>query len=476
MRKLLAVLLIGTSLAGCVSTPSTTPSEVPLKPETLGLSTAPSPQIADRWWTAFGDPQLNDLVDKALAGSPTLAAAMARVRAAQSDLSASRAATYPQVTFDGNEVRERLSKNYIIPPPFGGSTRWVGTLAANLSWSLDVFGKQQAQVDRAKATAHAAALDAAAARLMLAGNVTQAYIALDRAYLLRDVAQETVKRQESVFNLTAGRVKAGLDVTQSEEQSRSLLATAREDLIRAESVRELAVHQIALLIGRGADAYDVARPHLNEVALQLPAVLPADLLARRADIAAAQARIEAATQGREMARKAYYPDINLIALAGTAALGLGPLFSASSLQYGAGAAIHLPIFDAGRLDAELAHSTADLDQSVADYNETVLTAVKQTADALTEIRTLQDLAAEQRTALAAAQSSFNLATGRYRSGLSPQTNVLDAQSLLIAAHRQSATLDADTASARVSLLMALGGGFMPETDTTASTGQDQRHE
>ncbi len=476
MRKLLAVLLLGTALAGCVSTPSTTPSEVPLKSETLGLSTVPAPVIVDRWWSAFGDPQLDDLVAKALAGSPTLAAAMARVRAAQSELSASRAATYPQATFDGNVVRERLSKNYIIPPPFGGSTQWVGTLQANLSWSLDFFGKQQAQVDRAKATAHAAALDATAARLMLAGNVTQAYIALDRAYLLVDVAQEALKRQELVYALTAGRVKAGLDVTQSEEQSRSLLATAREDLIAAKSVRELAVHQIALLIGRGADAYDIARPRINGEALGLPAVLPADLLARRADIAAAQARIEEATQGREIARKAYYPDINLIALAGTAALGLGPLFSAGSLQYGAGAAIHLPIFDAGRLDADLARSTADLDESVADYNQSVLTAVKQAADALTEIRTLQDQAVEHRTALAAAQSSFDLATRRYRSGLSPQTNVLDAESLLIAAHRQAAALTADTASARVSLLMALGGGFTPEPASTASTDQDHPHE
>ena len=468
MKKLLAVLLVGTALAGCVSTPSTAPREVTLKPQALGLSTAPAPQVADRWWTAFGDPQLDTLVDNALAGSPTLAAAMARVRAAQSDLSASRAATWPQATFDGNVVRERLSKNYIIPPPFGGSTQWVGTLQANLSWSLDFFGKQQAQVDRAKATAHAAELDATAARLLLAGSVTQAYIALDRACLLLDVAQEAVTRQQSVLALTAGRVKAGLDATQSQEQSRALLATAREELIRAQSVRELAVHQIALLIGRGADAYNIARPHLDTAALELPATLPADLLARRADIAAAQARIEAAAQGREIARKAYYPDINLIALVGTAALGLGPLFSAGALQYGAGAAIHLPIFDAGKLDAELARSTAGLDESVADYNQTVLTAVKQTADALTEIRTLEDQAIEQRTALAAAQSSFALAGQRYRSGLSPQLNVLDAQNLLIDARRQSAALTADTASARVSLLMALGGGFTPEQPSIAS--------
>jgi NodT family efflux transporter outer membrane factor (OMF) lipoprotein len=473
MRKLLAVLLLGTALAGCVSTPSTTPSEVALKPDTLGLGTVPTPQVADRWWTAFADPQLDALVGKAQSGSPTLAAALARVREAQSQLSAAHAATYPQVTGDGQVVRERLSKNYIIPPPFGGSTQWVGTLQANLSWSLDFFGKQQAQVDRAKATASAAELDATAARLLLAGSVTQAYIALDRAWLLLDVAQEAVTRQQSVLTLTAGRVKAGLDASAGEEQTRSLLASAREDLIRARADRDLAVHQIALLIGRGADAYDVARPHLNGAALALPTALPADLLARRADVAAAQARIAAATQGREIARKAYYPDINLIALAGTAALGLGPLFSLSSAQYGAGAAIHLPIFDAGKLDADLAGATAELDQSVADYNQTVLVAVRQTADALTELNTLQDQAGEQRTALAAAQSSFALAQQRYRSGLSPQLNVLDAEDLLIRMRRQSAALGADTASARVSLLMAIGGGYTPAANPN---DQDTPHE
>ncbi len=478
MTRMIALVLAGALLAGCVDTPSTTPSQIALKPATLGLGAAPAPLVSDTWWTAFGDPQLDALVDATLKGSPTLAAALARVRAAQSQLSASRAATYPQVSADGNVVREHLSKTYIIPPPYGGSTQWVGTLQANLNWSLDFFGKQQAEIDRARATAHAAALDATAARLVLAGSVTQAYIALDRAYLLLDVAQEAVTRQEGVLSLTAGRVKAGLDASAAEEQTRSLLASAREELILAKANRELAVHQIAALIGRGADAYDVARPHLNAAALALPATLPADLLARRPDIAAAQARIEAAFQGREVARKAYYPDINLIALAGSAALGLGPLFSGSSVQYGAGAAIHLPIFDAGTLDANYAGATAQLDEAVADYNQSVVTSIRQTADALTDLRTLQEQAGEQRIALASAQSAFDLAARRYRSGLSPQLNVLDAEDLLIRSRRQSAALVADTASARVTLLMAVGGGYVPESHTAdaISNLQDNAHE
>jgi NodT family efflux transporter outer membrane factor (OMF) lipoprotein len=477
MMRAAAYLLVVALLGGCVDAPTTTPGEVALKPETLGLGAAAAPAISDTWWMAFHDPQLNALVDEALKGSPTLAAAMARVRLAQSELSATRAATYPQVTFDADETRERFSKDYIIPPPIGGSTDWIGQVGANLTWSLDFFGKQQAEVDRARATAQAAALDATAARLLLAGSVTQAYVALWRACELVDVADEAVRQREGLLDLTSGRVRAGLETLAAQKQAEALAATAREEAIRSRANRDLAVHQIAALIGRGADAYEIARPRMNDTVLALPTTLPADLLARRADIAAAQARIDAAFQGREVARTAFYPDINLVALAGWAAIGLNPMFSASALQYGVGGAVHLPIFDAGKLRAEYAGATASLDQAVADYNQAVVTAVKQTADAMTGLKSLQDQARHQHDALAAADASFRLARERYRSGLSPQTNALDAESLLLDARRDSAALAADTVSARVVLLMAIGGGFMAAPRTAdISISQDNSHE
>ncbi|HKV15127.1 MAG TPA: TolC family protein, partial [Reyranella sp.] len=217
------------------------------------------------------------------------------------------------------------------------------------------------------------------------------------------------------------------------------------------------------LIGRGADAYGLQKPHLNMAALALPEVLPIDLLARRADIAAAKARVAAATAGRDVARRAFYPDINLLGLVGVAALsGVGPLLAGQAVQYGVGAALHLPIFDAGKLRANLAGATADLDAAVADYNGAVVGAVKQAADALTSLNAVQGQLTEQKTAMASARASFDLARTRYQSGLTPQLNVLSAEDLLIRAQRQSATLDADLLSARVTLIMALGGGFTPQ--------------
>jgi hypothetical protein len=246
-------------------------------------------------------------------------------------------------------------------------------------------------------------------------------------------------------------------VESSAAHAEALLALARVDYIRANSAIELVEHQIAALTGRGANSYaKISRPKLDPEAIALPQVLPADLLARRADIQASLARIDAATAGREVARKAFYPDINLVAFAGWSAIDLDSMFKAPARTWAGGAAIHLPIFDAGELRANYASATAFLDSAVADYNGAVLGAVKQTADALTQLRALQDQSVQQRVALDASQESFRLAQILYRNGIWPQLNVLDAETTLLEAETRSATLSADIESHRVALLVAFG--------------------
>jgi NodT family efflux transporter outer membrane factor (OMF) lipoprotein len=458
-------------LAGCVSAPPTSPQVPASTADTVGLPNQALPRVADDWWTTFGDPQLDRLISEALEGSPTLAAAMARLREAQSQLSATRSVTYPQVTGDAQAMRERLSKNYVIPPPYAATWRWLGSAAANLSWSLDLFGKEQAQVDRARASANAAGLDATAARLALTGAVATTYIQLAQAYALVDAAEQTVHQRSEVHQLVSLRFKSGLDNPATSKQASAQLALAREELLRAQAERDLAVHMLAALIGKGAQAYDITRPHLNETALTLPTTLSADLLARRADIAAAKARIDAATAGRQTAHQAFYPDIDLLGTAGWSAIGFTSLFTASSLQYGGGAAIHLPIFDAGTLRANYAGATARLDEAVADYNQTLVTAVRQTADAVTQLRSVDAQAVEQVQALADATESYELTVSRYKNGLSSELSLLSTEETLIEARRQSALLQAEKASARVSLVLALGGGF----DATQS-GKSNLHE
>jgi NodT family efflux transporter outer membrane factor (OMF) lipoprotein len=457
--RIVSASLLSLALAAC--TDGIDPAVKQVDVHTLGLSDTPAPALDDSWWKAYGDPQLDRIVDSALQGNPTLDQALARLRSAASGVAAARSQEFPQVSFDGNEQRLEFSKNYDIPPPYGGTARWFGTVAGNLSWDIDLWGKQAALVDKARALGHASQFDSDGARLAIEGAIVSAYIALDEAYALADVAHETVVEREHIAKLTALRVKDGLDSKVDLAQAQTILDQARKDEQSATSNCDLAIHTIAALMGRGADAYPgIARPeHRLNATLALPDRLPADLLARRPDIASARARIEAATKGRAAAKAAFYPDINLLATAGFASIGLSRLIMAGSEQYGGGAAVHLPIFDAGALRAQYASATADLDLAVADYNGAVTGAIHDTADRLTQIRSL-DLQADQQAKFSAdAEQDYTLAETSWRSGLANQLTLLNAESLLLQARQQQATLDAERADERIHLILAIGGGF-----------------
>jgi len=164
-------------------------------------------------------------------------------------------------------------------------------------------------------------------------------------------------------------------------------------------------------------------------------------------------------QGRAAAKADFYPDINLAALAGFQSLGLANLLTGGSFTMGIGPAIHLPIFDAGKLKAQYAGATAGLDIAVADYNDAVLNGIKQTADAMTQVKSLAAQAAQQRDAVANAQKAFRLAEDRYRSGLDTQIPMLTAESTLLQARSALAAVTAAAAQQRITLLLTVGGGF-----------------
>ena len=167
-------LLSALLLTACVDAPPTTPQVTQLQQNELGLTGEAAPHTPREWWKAFQDPQVDRLAASVIANNPTLSAALARMRAAQSELAINRANDRPQVTLTGSEQRTLFSVNYIIPPPYGGSYRWYGSLTADLNWNLDFWGKQAALIERARNTATAAALDAEAAHLALSGAFAQA--------------------------------------------------------------------------------------------------------------------------------------------------------------------------------------------------------------------------------------------------------------------------------------------------------------
>lgn len=460
-------LLTSLLLAACVDAPPTTPQVAEIAQSGLGLSGEAAPHAPRDWWKAFQDPQVDRLAASVIANNPTLGAAMARLRAAQAELAINRAEDRPQVTFDGNEQRILFSKDYIIPPPYGGSYRWYGSLTANLSWNLDFWGKQAALIARARDSAEAAALDAEAAHLALSGAFAQVYINLLLNYQYGDIADATVAERNEILKITQGRFDAGLENGSAVEQAKSLLSIAKADQLRFAAARELDLHAIAALAGQGADAYaTITRPKPNlDVALSLPQKLPADLLSRRPDILAAKARIRAAMKGREAAHADFFPDINLAALVGFQAIGLSNLVGGNSFTMGVGPAVHLPLFDAGKLRAQYARATADLDLAVTDYNGAVLAAIKQTADAMTQVKSLEAQRVQQQDAVTSAEKAFQIAEDRYRSGLQTQLPMLTAEATLLQARQALAGVVAQGAQQRITLMLTVGGGFEPVTRT-----------
>lgn len=453
------------AVSGCVDVPREAPRERPLEPHTLGLSGADYVAPTEGWWLAFDDPQLDQLVADALARNPGLAGALARVRSAEAQARAVGATGDPQASFDAAAYRQRISEHYIFPPPFAGSSLWQGQLGVNLAWNLDFWGRQAAMIGQSQRLAEAVRFEAAGAGLLLSSAVAQSYVEFVRARRMEEVAGQAAVQRQRIADLTRERVDAGLDTHVELLGAEGGLARVGVDREQARLAQASAVHALATLTGHGAGAAPLlAAPRLDlEQALVLPESLPADLLAHRPDVAAAQQRVLAARAGSEVAAASFYPNVNLLAFAGFEAIGLDQLLDAGSRALSIGPAIHLPLFDGGRLRAEYSKAGADWDAAVAAYNETVLRAVREVADQLSRLQSLDRQLADQLRSLDAAEGAYRLAEQRYSAGLASYLTVLNAETQVLEARRLRVQLLADRTLARVALLVALGGNFQEST-------------
>lgn len=464
---LLAPFLLLT-LAGCVDrggwkpAPQLTPQAVTAT-ATLGEARLePAAWPGDAWWHAYGDPQLDALIEEALRGSPSLATAEARLRAAQGQLVAAHAAQLPTVALDGSVVRQRFPVNGLYPPPYGGSYFTQGQVTLDFSYDIDFWGRNRALAQAARAGVAAAQADQAAARLAIAVAVVRAYIQLDLSYQLLDVANDSLKQQLNILDLTQQRVNAGLENTARVKQSEGIVALTRAGVEATQANIDLAHNQLADLVGAGPDrARDLRRPQLSTPAdLALPSVLPSDLLGRRPDIVAARAEVESASHGVKAAEAAFYPNVNLTAFAGFQSLGLAQLFDASDRILGAGPAFSLPLFNRGALEGALYERQAQVDLSVAQYNQTLLDAVRQVADVVANWRALERESTQQVAALDDAERSYDLTSQRYRAGLDNYLSVLSSQNQVLLAQGLRAELQARRMTFSVDLVQALGGGYV----------------
>jgi NodT family efflux transporter outer membrane factor (OMF) lipoprotein len=456
------------ALTGCASPGA---PHTPLAQSTasdVGLPMAPSGDaaVATAWWTALGDPQLNALIDRALQGSPSLAVGRARLQQAVALSQVREAANGPQATLSVDGTRQHYSANGLVPAPIAGHTYDSGTVQAALTWSPDFFGQHSSELQAALGQARAAQADAAAAANTLAAQVGRSYIALARLLAQREVTLRTLEQREALLRLTQERVSAGLDSQVELTQAQSSLPDARTQIEALDEQITLARRQVAVLTGQAPHALDALTPRLADVqAATVPTALGADLLGRRPDVVAARWRVEAATQGVNSARSEFYPNINLAAFVGLNALGLDKLFQGSSRQMGITPALRLPLFDGGRLRAQLGSRQAELDAAIAQYNAAVLDAAKEAGDALASVQSLHRQQALQADAAASAEKAYRFAQERYRAGLGNYLVVLSTETQVLAQRRLAVDLQARQLDTRVLLMKALGGGWVDDTDT-----------
>jgi NodT family efflux transporter outer membrane factor (OMF) lipoprotein len=460
----LATLACALALAGCASTGGIAPQAAPTDAHTLAASQALAGDAAATfprvdWWRAFGDPQLDALIDEALAGTPSLAAADARVRQAQAQAGSADAARKPQVSataqYTGVQIPETLA-----PPPTGGEFKASLMGMVQFQYAPDLWGGQRATWEAAVGRARAAEVDAQAARLVLASNIARTYIALDGAHALRDAAEAEAARSTGRVALERQRVAAGIDNTLALHQDESAIAAAQQQAQAASQQIDALRNALAALLGDGPDrGAAIARPQLDTATPGVPAVLPSELLGHRPDVVAARWRVEAAAHGIRASEAAFKPSVNLSALIGLAAPNLGDLFGSDAVLGFGGPALSLPIFQGEALRARLAGSTADYDLAVAQYDQALVDGLREVADALQAMRALDTQLATLRSARDAAQSAFAVAGQRYHAGLATRLDVLAAQRPLVSLDQQLAALRTQRLQAAVDLDRALGGGL-----------------
>jgi outer membrane protein, multidrug efflux system len=452
-------------VAGCAGLPPKPqavrlPADAPLA--LSGLTGDRGEWPTEKWWEHYGDPVLDALIDMGLASSPTLATAHARLDSAEQSVRIAGAAAGVHVEASGDTSRQRLSDNGLFPPELLGF-HWynLNDLGLQAGYTFDWWGKQRDAVEAAVDEAHAAQADRTAAALMLASSVADTYFGWQSDQSRLALAQEraaTVARERDIM---AARIRAELEPADEAHRADSNLAAARGRIAELEGSARLRIVTLAALAGRPAEDLPAmaARP-LPAVANGLPDDVRIDLIARRADLTASRWRVEAAQRDRDAARAEFFPDVSINALIGLQSVDLGKLLQYKSRVPSATAAIHLPIFDGGRLKARYGASQAAIDAAVAGYQDTLVSAAR---DVATQATSRAQIAAQRTQRLIEVQASERLkssAAARVRQGVTDSRTELAATESWMEQRDALLQLDSAAVSSDIGLQRALGGGYL----------------
>ncbi|URD60712.1 efflux transporter outer membrane subunit [Sphingomonas sp. KRR8] len=464
MRRLPALLTMA-ALAGCTVGPN---YQRPVIAAAAGNWIAPLDQgaVDQRWWARLGDPQLDALVDAALAANLDLVEAQARLREARANRDAAAGKTLPEVKASGSAIEQQLSKNGQLPVGKipGLSRRFsLFDVGFDASWELDLWGATRRSVEAASDRVRQSAAQRDSTQLQLVAEVARSYADLRAAQAREQALAAAADARGESARLTELRFRAGESSRLEANQAEQLAADARAALSEPRAAATAAIYRLGLLTARAPGAWLPAlapRAALPSPPALVPAGVRSELLQRRPDVQAAEAELAAATADVGVATADLYPRFSLAGSIGQQARHVGDLPSGGSTRFSIGPSFSWPIFNFGRIRAQIRAAKARADGAGARYERAVLTALNDSETAANRYANTRT-AEEQRTAaVARARGAADLAALRFRRGEDDRLRLLDAQATLSAEELQLASAKADVLTAWIAFNKALGGGAL----------------
>ncbi|MCD6706097.1 MAG: efflux transporter outer membrane subunit [Thiobacillus sp.] len=473
----LLLMLAGLGLSGCAAVG---PDYVPpatgapagwarLDPAAQPVAHSAAPGDLGQWWQSLSDPLLSRLIAEALQASPDLRSAQAKLREARARRTVAVAGQYPGVTASGSASRSRSGEE-----AGSGATRNFFSAGFDASWELDVFGGVRRSVEAAAADLESAVASLHDTQVSLASEVALTYVEVRVQQTRLDIARANLASQSETLQLTDWRAQAGLVSGQDVEQARSNREQTRAQIPSLETSLAEAEHGLDILLGRAPGTLHArlaATGNLPAVPGRIAVGIPADTLRQRPDVRAAERRLAAETARVGVAEAARYPSFDLSGSIGLEALTLGGLGDSGAATSSLLAGITGPVFNAGRLRAQVEIQDAVREQAQVTYEQTVLTALQEVENALVALARNRERVEALAIAAESAGNAAQLARQRYSAGLIDFQSVLDTERNVLSVEDGLASSRADGVLALIRLYKALGGGWSPQAETRP-TGKD----
>lgn len=451
-------------LGGCAIPARTTPppglARLPAVAKPAAAS-APGLWPDSRWWESFSDPGLNRIIAAGIRNNPDLALAKARLDEARSRVLAARSALGTSLTAEADVTRQRLSANGIFPPPLGGMTFTQSELGVSAAREIDLWHRDHDLITASVSARAAESAQVAEAQLLLSKAIAVAYFQLGGAKAHVDADRSEEQEDRELLDYARLAYRSGASSERAVAQAQALLAQAHWQQDRDEVQLKLDQLDLAALVGRGAQfALTLKPPHLRAPpSLPLPASLPLDLVSHRPDVVARYWLVSAAAARVGAAKAGFYPNLELTGNIGLQSLTASQLLTGASLMDALGVAVHLPLFEPGRLRAGLGAARAEYDAAVDQYNGAVFRAAQDVSHAVMTRDAVSAQMADYQDVVHALQRELAIARRRYDAGAASIVPALRAQRDLTAARAQGADLQLARTLATVDLVTALGGGY-----------------